>query len=706
MKEKHVFMDTTKSFEERVDDLVSRLSLKEKILHLTYKAPGNKKLGIKPYDWWNECLHGVGRAGIATVFPQAIGLGATFNEDLIFKMADIISTEARAKHHEFQRKGDYGRYKGLTFWSPNINIFRDPRWGRGQETYGECPYLTSRLAVAFIKGLQGDHPKYFKVIATPKHYAVHSGPEKERHSFNAIVSKKDLWETYLPHFEKSIIKGGAYSIMGAYNRTLGEPCCSSKFLLKDILRDKWGFHGYVVSDCGAIRDIHAHHKITKSPKESSALAVKMGCDLDCGLTYKSLKKAIKKGLISEAEIDVSVKRLFLARFRLGMFDPPEMVPYAQIAFSKNDCEEHRAFALEVARQTLVLLKNQGNLLPIKNLDGKILVTGPNADNLDSLLGNYNGTPSKYTTPLEGLKKIGGSNNIVYVKGCDFFSVKENDLKFIEETTKAENMKYIIACMGISPKYEGEQRLGGGDDRKDIGLPAAQETYLQRLKMLGKPIVLLLLNGSPISSEWTHENIDAIIEAWYPGQDGGIAIAEAIFGKYSPAGRLPITFVKRTEDLPDFRDYSMKDRTYRYLKNPPLYPFGYGLSYSLFEYSDFKISNNRLLVDENLILEFDLKNIGSMDAEEVVQIYVSHLDSPAQIPKFQLISFLRQKLKVNEEIHIQIPLDAEKFCIIDDSGKKIFTNGTAVIYVGGSQPDTRSRDLLGIEPLSLNIEKVA
>jgi beta-glucosidase len=705
MKEKPLYLDCTKSFEERVEDLVSRLSLKEKILHLTYKAPGNKKLGINPYDWWNECLHGVARAGIATVFPQSIGLGATFDEDLIYKIADIISTEARAKHHEFQRKKDFGRYKGLTFWSPNINIFRDPRWGRGQETYGECPYLTSRLGVAFIKGLQGDHPKYLKVVATSKHFAVHSGPEKERHSFNAIVSQKDLWETYLPHFEASIREAGAYSIMGAYNRTLNEPCCASKLLLKDILREKWQFKGYVVSDCGAIHDIHAHHKITKSPEESAALAVKMGCDLDCGYTYRSLRKAIKKKLISEEEIDVSVKRLFLARFKLGMFDPPEMVPYAQIPFSKNDCEEHRAFALEVSRKSLVLLKNRGDILPIRQLSGKILITGPNADSLDSLLGNYNGDPSKYTTPLAGFKLAFSPDSILYEKGCDYFSFKESEFAKIEDRIKNESVEFIVACMGISPKHEGEERLVGTSDRSDISLPSAQESFLKRLKQLGKPIILVLLNGSPISSEWAHDNMDAILEAWYPGQDGGLAIAEAIIGKYSPAGRLPITFVRKTEDLPDFKDYNMKGRTYRYMEKEPLYPFGYGLSYSRFEYSNLRISSSKISFSDQLELEVDIKNTGLMDSDEVVQIYISHEDCPFLIPRYQLIAFKRVHIKKQELQSIKFDINSDRFHVVDETGNRVFVKGMATLYFGGAQPDPRSEKLMGQKVLNVKIEKL-
>jgi beta-glucosidase len=703
MQNNPIYLDTSKSFEERVEDLVSRIPLKEKILHLTYKSPGNKKLGIKQYDWWNECLHGVARAGIATVFPQSIGLGATFNDDLIFKMADIISTEARAKHHEFQRKKNYSRYTGLTFWSPNINIFRDPRWGRGQETYGECPYLTGRLGVAFIKGLQGDDPKYMKVVATSKHYAVHSGPEKDRHHFNAVVSDKDLRETYLPHFKDSIVEAKAYSVMGAYNRTNYEPCCASTLLIQTILRNEWGFEGYFVSDCGAIRDFHAHHKVTKDGAESAALGVKKGCDLDCGIVYRDLNKSLKRNLITEEEINVSVKRLFLARFKLGMFDPPEMVPYAQIPYSKNDCEDHRQFALEVARQTIVLLKNENKFLPLDSSIGKILVTGPNADNLDSLLGNYNGDPSRYTTPLQGLRNlIKDQNKLIYAKGGDYFKNKEKQVEEALNLAKQPDIKIIFAFMGISPKFEGEEGFIKKDDREDVNLPENQLEYLKRLAELNKPIVLVLMNGSPISSVWAQENIPAILEAWYPGEEGGQAIAEVLFGQTSPAGRLPITFVKDVKDLPEFTDYRMDNRTYRYIETDPLYPFGFGLSYAKFEYSNLESNKKELDIGEKIQLKFNVANNSKINADEVIQIYFSHKDTKVKVPKYQLIHFQRTNFGPNESKEITIDIEPKKLSIILENGTRVLEPGTLKMYIGGSLPDNRSVELMGKAPLKVEV----
>lgn len=698
-----IYKDITRSFEERVDDLVSRLSLKEKIRHLTYKAPGNKKLGIHPYDWWNECLHGVGRAGFATIFPQAIGLAATFNTDLIYQMATIISDEARAKHHEFFRNNEFGRYKGLTFWSPNINIFRDPRWGRGQETYGEDPYLTSKMGVAFVKGLQGNDSKYLKVVATPKHYAVHSGPEKDRHHFNAIVSFKDLRETYLPHFKECIIDGKAYSVMGAYNRTNNEACCASTTLLQKILREEWGFQGYVVSDCGAIRDIHRNHKITTSPEESAALALKNGCDLDCGITFKKLGKALKRKLITEADIDRSVKRLFLARFKLGMFDPPTMVPYAQIPFTVNDCEKHRQFALQVARETIVLLKNDKSLLPLKKDFKKIAVIGPNADNLDSLLGNYNGEPSKYVTPLQGIRNKLPNSEILYAEGCNILKGSEESITSAVKI--AQESEIVIACMGISPKFEGEERIMGSDDRKTLDLPEIQQVLLKQLSETGKPIILILLNGSPIPSVWAQDNIPAIVEAWYPGEEGGTAIADILFGDYSPAGRLPITFIRSVNDLPPFEDYSMKGRTYRYLDKDPLYSFGYGLSYSKFEYSNLKINSGIIDIGVSIKISVEVQNTGQFDSDEVAQLYLKDLESSVTCPIYQLVGFKRLFMKKESKVKIDFEITPRQMAVIDENGEAIIEPGRFKIYIGGSQPDQRSKILLSSEPLNAEFEVI-
>jgi len=592
------YKDIALTFEDRARDLVSRMTIEEKVSQMMHSAPAIERLGVPAYNWWNECLHGVARAGVATVFPQAIGLAAMWDVDLMGEIADVISTEGRAKHHEAVRQGDYGIYRGLTFWTPNINIFRDPRWGRGHETYGEDPYLTARLGVAFVKGLQGDHPTYLKAVATPKHFAVHSGPEKDRHSFDAVVSKKDLRETYLPAFEACVKEAGAGSVMGAYNRTNGEPCCASKTLLIDILRDEWGFDGYVVSDCGAIQDIHQHHQVTTCTAESAALSVTNGCDLECGCVYANLMTALEKGLISEETIDRALVRLFTARFRLGMFDPPEQVPYAQIPYEANDCEEHRQLARKAARESIVLLKNEPGsptyeggvgrgLLPLRKDLNSIAVIGPNADSLDVLLGNYFGTPSRYVTPLEGIRNaVSADTRVWYAKGCELLGNSTDG--FSEAVSAAERSEVVVICPGLSPQIEGEAgdafNSDAGGDRTHIDLTGVQQQLLERIVAVGKPVVLVLLNGSALAINWANEHVPAILEAWYPGQEGGTAIADVLFGDYNPSGRLPVTFPKSLEQLPPFEDYSMQGRTYRYMTEEPLYPFGYGLSYTRFEYS--------------------------------------------------------------------------------------------------------------------------
>ena len=596
--------------EERVEDLVSRMTLEEKVSQTLNGARGIERLGIPKYDWWNECLHGVARAGVATVFPQAIGMAATWNEELIFEVATAISDEARAKHHEFVRRGIRDIYTGLTMWSPNINIFRDPRWGRGQETYGEDPYLTSRLGVAFVKGLQGDDPKYLKVVATPKHFAVHSGPERDRHRFDALVSEKDLWETYLPAFEATVKEGKAQSVMGAYNRTNGEPCCGSPTLLQEILRQKWGFTGYVTSDCWALGDFFKHHRVVDTPVEAVAMAMNAGCDLCCGSLYSFLVDAVREGLVEEATLDTAVKRLFTARFRLGMFDPEEKVPYAQIPYEVNDCEEHRQLAQKTARESIVLLKNDG-LLPLDKNIKKIAVIGPNADNLDALLGNYNGIPSRFTTPLAGIKEKVGPETIVYhTKGCELIDDSRRGFAVAEELARKADVAVVV--LGLSPTIEGEE--GAADDRADIQLLGVQEELLKSVHATGTPVVLVLLNGSAIAVNWADENVAAILEAWYPGEEGGTAIADVLFGDYNPAGRLPVTFYKSLDQLPPFEDYRMENRTYRYFKGEPLYPFGYGLSYTTFTYSDLRITPATIKAGQ-VLPSRSPENTGSMAGDD-------------------------------------------------------------------------------------------
>ncbi|SNX54664.1 glycoside hydrolase family 3 C-terminal domain-containing protein [Thermoanaerobacterium sp. RBIITD] len=704
MSEVYPYKNSNLPIEERVKDLVSRMTLSEKISQMLHESPAIPRLGIPEYNWWNECLHGVARAGIASVFPQAIGLGATFNPDLIYQIAEIISDEARAKHHEFVRNNDRGIYKGLTFWSPNVNIFRDPRWGRGQETYGEDPFLTGELGVAFVKGLQGNDERYLKLVATPKHYAVHSGPEKLRHQFNAVVNNKDLRETYLPAFKKCVKEGHAASIMGAYNRTNDEPCCGSKTLLIDILRKEWGFDGYVVSDCGAIDDFHMHHKVTKNAAESATMAVNNGCELNCGNTYESLLTAVKEGLVSEETIDKAVTKLFEARFRLGMFDPPEMVLYANIPYSVNDSDEHRKMTLKAALESIVLLKNENNLLPLQKNLKKIAVIGPNADSLDVLLGNYNGTPSKYVTMLDGIKnKV--SAEVLYAKGCELTgSSKEGFKDAIEAAVKSD---VVIACMGISPKLEGEEgHVEGSDadgDRLNLDLPGVQKDLLKELKDTGKPIVLVLLNGSPLTINWAKENIPAIIEAWYPGEEGGTAVADIIFGDYSPAGRLPVTFVKSLDDIPPFEDYNMSGRTYRYMEKEPLYPFGFGLSFAEFEYDNLWLSSEKISVDDAIDIYVDVKNVGHVKSDEVVQLYLKDTESSVKVPKYELRGVKRINLLPGEKKTVKFEFKPRDMALIDNDGRCILEPGLFTVYEGESQPDEMSQELMGRKVLSKTFE---
>ena len=815
----------------RVDDLVSRMTLEEKIGQMMNAAPAIERLGIPAYDWWNEALHGVARAGYATVFPQAIGLAATWDTELMYQVADVISTEARAKHHEFARNNQHGRYQGLTFWSPNINIFRDPRWGRGQETYGEDPYLTARLGIEFVKGLQGNDPRYFKVIATPKHYAVHSGPEPERHSFDAIANERDMRETYLPAFRATVMEAKAYSIMCAYNRTNGEPCCTHKGLLENILRGEWGFDGYIVSDCWAVKDIWEYHKFVKTQAEASALAVRAGTDLACGGEYESLKEAVQKGLISEAEIDKSLKRLMTARFRLGMFDPPEMVPYARIPFSQNDTPEHRALALKTARESIVLLKNANNALPLKKNLNSIAVIGPNADAPDVLWGNYYGRPSRLITPLAGIKSaVSPNTKVIHALGstlagepvvtvpasaltvdgtqpgvkAEYFNnqdlsgspatvrtdaridfnwgryqptaqLNENSfsVRWTGKLKPAESGKYMLGftaddgarlyldgqllvdawasnpqktvtkevelvagrsydvrmeyfqnnreavaklvwsyprlaermieeavaaakeadasvlVLGISAGLEGEEMTVAvegfrGGDRTDISLPKSQEALLKAVAATGKPVVVVLLSGSAIAVNWAKANVPAILHAWYPGGEGGTAVADVLFGDYNPAGRLPVTFYKSVDQLPPFSDYSMEGRTYRYFKGEPLYTFGYGLSYTSFEYSNVKFSPRAVKAGEPVKVTFEVKNVGDRAGDEVVQLYLTDLAASAPVPIRALVGFDRISLRRGETRKMTFTITPRQMSLIDDQGKRVIEPGEFQVSAGGGQ----------------------
>ncbi|MGF1638653.1 MAG: glycoside hydrolase family 3 C-terminal domain-containing protein [Cyclobacteriaceae bacterium] len=830
------------SIHERAKDLVSRMTLEEKVSQMRYDAPAIPRLDIPEYNWWNECLHGVGRAGRATIFPQAIGMGASFNAPMLFDIATAISDEARAKHHMYTSLDKRKIYQGLTFWTPNINIFRDPRWGRGQETYGEDPFLTGKMAVSFIKGLQGDDPEKLKLVATAKHFAVHSGPESTRHSYNAQVTDRDLHETYLPAFEATIKDAKVASIMCAYNRFRDEACCGSNFLLNDILRNQWKFNGYVVSDCWAIRDFFEpnRHDITATASEAAALAVKRGTDLNCGDVYDPyLKEAIEKGEIDEAEIDVAVIRLFEARFRLGMFDEPENNKWANIPYDVVGSEPHRALALKASRESMVLLKNESQTLPLKKKLNSLAVIGPNADDYQVLLGNYHGTSKEMSTVLEAIReKVGSETTLYYAQGsevakgvttvkaisssflypsnrdatnhgllgeyfdnpefkgspvftrvdpvvdftwkdntpvsgelADEFSVRWtgslrpdesgvyevgfnacNGVKFYlddslyfsfnnphhpsEKTVKfdlvggkfyklkiemfsngsdpqahllwgrpddgrlekqalevAKKADAVVMVMGLTPHLEGEEmpvKVDGfdGGDRTHIKLPEIQTQLMKKIHTLGKPVVLVLLGGSSIAINWEQENLPAIMHAWYPGEFGGNAIADVIFGDYNPAGRLPLTFYRDINDLPEFDEYAMEGRTYRYFEGKPLYPFGYGLSYSNFDYAKMKLSSSNISEGKKITITVDVTNKGSYDGDEVVQIYINAKNAHKAAPNSSLKAFERVHLKAGETKKVTLSLSAKDFAMANDNGNFVVEPGNYQVSVGGGQPITQ------------------
>jgi beta-glucosidase len=850
------FRSLSKSFEERAADLVRRMTLDEKISQMQNEALPIRRLGIPYYNWSSEGLHGiVNEGGNATVFPQAIGLAATWDTDLMHAVADVISTEARAWYRLCLERGDtLGIHRGLTYWSPNINIFRDPRWGRGQETYGEDPTLTSRMGVAYVTGLQGSDPKYFKAIATPKHYAVHSGPEPLRHQFNAVTGKRDLYETYLPAFEACVREGGAYSVMSAYSKYLGVPCSASSLLLKDLLRTSWGFKGYVVSDCGAIGDIFVGHRYARDAAEASAIAVKTGTDITCGTEYVDLKAAVKNGQITEPEIDVSVYRLMMARLKLGMFDPPSAVPYARIPSTEIETESHRRLALEAGRKAIVLLKNEGNLLPLdRSALRSVAVIGPYCMRDDVLYGNYSGISRNPVTFLQGLKnRLGDGVAVEYTKGvmpldqggslmtvptacvftpdgkengllgeyfdnidlrgkpvftqvdrgmapywdknspgkgvpADFFSVRwtgtltppetgtyilgivtddrgrmyfgselkvdnwnpcqKNVMKTFrvamekgkrypvrieyadsteyagirfqwkrddfdtEKTSPAQMMAravditkradVAIVFAGISANLEGEEmsvNIPGfrGGDKTDLEIPAEQKEMLNALHATGKPIVLVLTSGSALALNWENEHIPAILHAWYPGEEGGNAVADVLLGTYNPAGRLPVTFYRSVADLPPFEDYAMKGRTYRYFGGRPLYPFGYGLSYATFEYSGLALSQHAILPGESVNVSVTVKNAGSRDGEEVVQLYVRNLDSREPQPLKSLRGFRRIPVRHGESVPVTIPLKADDLRYYSETADRFVVEpGRYEIQVGASSEDIRATAVLEV-----------
>lgn len=822
------------TIEQRVEDLVSRMTLDEKISQLMDSAPAIARLGIPEYNWWNESLHGVARAGYATVFPQSISIASSWDRQLVFEVANAISDEARAKHHEYLRRGQHGIYQGLTFWSPNINIFRDPRWGRGHETYGEDPFLTGQLGLNYVKGLQGNDPKYLKVVATAKHYAVHSGPEPSRHTFNAKTSDIDLYETYLPAFRTLVKDGHVYSIMGAYNRFRGE-CCSASPFLFNILRKDWGFNGYIVSDCGAVTDIWKYHKITKDEAEASALAVKVGLDLECGSSFKSLKEAFDRKLLTENDIDITLKRLFTARFKLGMFDPDEIVPYAQIPFSVNNNAAHDWLARKASQKSIVLLKNQNQTLPLSKNIKTVAVIGPNANDVQSLWGNYNGVPSNPITVLKGIKnKLEPNAAILYAKGTDLakgvpemtvipsiylqnengtqgltaeyfdntewqgkplFSRIDDKIDFdwdidtpdprlkmgnysvkwtgyiiapktgtynisewskpfmtIEvetgETSGGKNehhprirpqkieltagkkykitAKYknyygnataqllwsepqgdllaeavqtanqadaVILVLGLNERLEGEEMKVEADgfdggDRTSLNLPSNQEELMKAITATGKPVILVLINGSALAVNWANDNVPAILTAGYPGQQGGNAIADVLFGDYNPAGRLPVTYYKSVEQLPDFNNYDMKGRTYRYFQKKPLYPFGFGLSYTKFKYSNIDVPQN-IDAKNDFVVKVDVTNIGDRDGEEVVELYLKDEKASTPRPIWQLEGFERIDLKKGETKTVSFTITPRQLSMINKKSQRVIEPGWFTISIGGKQPDNSS-----------------
>ncbi len=702
------YLDESLSVKERAKDLVSRMTLEEKASQLRYDAPAIDRLGVPAYNWWNEALHGVARAGTATVFPQAIGMAAMFDEEGLKEVADVISTEGRAKYNMQSKKGDRDIYKGLTFWSPNVNIFRDPRWGRGHETYGEDPYLTSRLGVKFVEGLQGDG-KVMKSAACAKHFAVHSGPEGLRHEFDAVSSDKDLWETYLPAFEALVKEAKVESVMGAYNRTNGEPCCGSKLLLHDILREKWGFDGHVVSDCWAIRDFHTNHKVTATAPESAALAMKWGCDVNCGNTYLHMLQAYEEGLVTEEQITTACERLFVTRMRLGMFD--ESTEFDSIPYEANDSKEHAAVNLKTAEKSMVLLKNNGVLPLDKSKLKSIAVIGPNADSQEILKGNYSGTASRYVTLLEGIRAaVGDDTRVYYSEGCHLFKNRVEDLgqpndRIAEAVAVAELSDAVILCLGLDATIEGEQGDAGNayaaGDKITLDLSPEQEKLLEEVTAVGKPTILLLSTGSAMSVNYADEHCDAILQTWYPGALGGVAAANILFGEVSPSGRLPVTFYRSVEELPEFTDYSMKNRTYRYMEKEALYPFGYGLSYSKAVYSDLKVPTSVGRGDD-FTVTVTVSNTGAYDMDEVIQVYIKDLESKYAVRNHSLCAFKRVSLKAGESKTVELPVKNAALTVVDDRGERYVDSAKFTLFVGGSQPDARSAALVGSAPLSAEL----
>jgi len=692
------FLNSELALAERIEDLLKRLTLPEKINQLLHENNEVERLGVPEYNWWNEACHGIGRNGRATVFPQVIGLAATWDRELIKRVASTVADEARAKHHAALAMGRRGQYQGLTFWTPNINIFRDPRWGRGQETFGEDPYLTGELGLAMVQGLQGNDPRYLKTAACAKHYAVHSGPEQARHTFDAQPSPKDLNETYLPAFEK-LVRAGVESVMGAYNRVLGEPACGSKFLLEEILRKRWGFKGHVVSDCGAIDDFHQHHKVTKDAAASAALAVKNGCDLNCGCTYNDLLLAVKQGLISEVEINVSLRRLLATKFKLGFFDPPNRVPWSKISPSIIDCAEHRALARQAAASSIVLLKNNG-VLPLRRDHESILVAGPTAASTTVMLGNYFGISPRIVTIAEGITSLVSEGcRVAYRTGCPLSGVMAPGVNYTFST--ATENEITIAVIGLDPSLEGEEgdtvASPTGGDRDAIELPLVQKEFILELRKHAKKLIVILTGGSAIAVPEVHEVADAVMQVWYPGCEGGQAVAEVIFGLVNPSGKMPVTVPMRTADLPPFENYSMRGRTYRFAETVPLYPFGFGLSYSKLTYGALELSPKIVQSDKEVVVQTIITNSSKQPVYEVVQCYIQPPRNGPESAIATLVDFKKVFLPENGSAKVSFRLSSSVFDQIGADGSTARVLGRYLVVVGSASPGARALDLGAAKP---------
>lgn len=692
---KFPFQNPKLSTEKRVDDLINRMTLEEKAGQLMYNAPAIERLGVPEYNWWNECLHGVARNGRATIFPQAIGMAATFDTELMHRIGTAISDEARAKYNISAANGYRGRYQGLTFWTPNVNLFRDPRWGRGQETYGEDPFLTSRIGVSFVKGLQGNHPKYLKSAAMAKHYAVHSGPEGLRHEFDAKVGMKDLWETYLPAFEALVTEAQVEGVMGAYNRTNGELCCAHPYLMQDVLRDKWGFKGYYVSDCWAIVDFYDGHNIVKTPQEAAALALNTGCNLNCGSTYPELLKAIEQGLTSEAKIDDNLRELLPTRFRLGLFDPVGMNPFDHIGTEVIACDDHLKLSREAAQKSIVLLKNEDNLLPLKKDVKSIFVTGPTAAHAQALLANYYGQSDNLKTLLEGIVgKVSPQTSVHYSQGALLDEKNRNPIDWF--SGEAGDAEITIACLGLSQLIEGEEgeaiasRHKG--DREDIGLPQSQVDFLNVIRSKTKKLVVVITAGSAVAIPEVLEMADALVYAWYPGEQGGNAVGDILFGDAVPAGRLPVTIPKSVNDLPPYDSYDMAGRTYRYSEVEPLFPFGFGLSYTQFEYSDLTLSNTQVNSGNSVVAEVTVTNTGNYRSDEVVQLYLTDTDASVAVPMYALKGFERVSLWPGASTKVSFSITPKMMELVNEAGERMLEKGDFKVFIGGTSPSKRSLDL--------------